>query len=201
MRDWINSLTAMIDEQPETVVPGHTAPMQDATTVLTNYRDAMQWVLDRTVEGARAHLTPDELIEYTQLPDHLVDLDYLQDYYGSRWGTVRDIYAQDLGWFDGNVLNLHRESPQIQAQRLAALLGGVDALAAKARQAFANGDHLGAAQLSDAWSRLAPDNPEPWSILADALSVIGEQTFNAPARNYTLSSANRARKMAESVAD
>jgi hypothetical protein len=37
--------------------------------------------------------------------------------------------------------------------------------------------------------------------MADALSVIAEQTFNAPARNYTFSSANRARKMAESLAE
>ncbi|MGI9271680.1 MAG: alkyl sulfatase dimerization domain-containing protein, partial [Woeseiaceae bacterium] len=199
VRDWVNSLTAMIQEQPETVVPGHTTPMQDATVVLTNYRDALKWVLDRTVEGARAKLTPDELIEYTRLPEHLAELDYLQDYYGSRWGTVRDIYAQDLGWFDGDVLNLHRESPAAQAERLAALLGGVDALAEKSRDALAKGDHLGAAQLSDAWSTLESDNPEPWSILADALFAIGEQTFNAPARNYTLSSANRARTMAESL--
>lgn len=199
VRDWVDSLSSMVEEQPETVVPGHTPPMKGATTVLTNYRDALKWVLDRTVEGARDKLTPDELIEYTELPEHLADLDYLQDYYGSRWGTVRDIYAQDLGWFDGDVLNLHREEPVKQAQRLADLLGGVEALAAKAHAAAKSGDMLGAAQLGDAWSRLEPNNPEAWSVLADALSVIGEQTFNAPARNYTLSSSNRARKKAQSL--
>jgi uncharacterized sulfatase len=201
VRDWITSLDAMTRERPETVVPGHTTPMQDATLVLTNYRDALKWVLDRTVEGARARMTPDELIEFTRLPEHLAELDYLQDYYGSRWGTVRDIYAQDLGWFDGNVLNLHRETPVERSQRMANLLGGLEPLAARAREALESGDFLGAAQLGDAWSRLEPDNPEPWTIMADALSVIAEQTFNAPARNYTFSSANRARKMAESLAE
>ncbi len=201
VRNWILSLNSMIQQRPETVVPGHTAPMQDATKVLTNYRDALQWVLDRTIEGARAKMTPDELMEFTKPPSHLAGLDYLQDYYGSRWGTVRDIYAQDLGWFDGNVLNLHRESPLEQAQRQADLLGGIESLATKARAALDADDFLGAAQLADPWSRLQPDNPEPWSIMADSLSAIAERTFNVPARNYTFSTANRARKTAESLAE
>jgi len=47
--------------------------------------------------------------------------------------------------------------------------------------------------------RLRPDSPEPRFLMADALDVIGEQTFNAPARNYTLSSANRIRAEAEDL--
>lgn len=199
IRDWIASLTSMIELQPDVVVPGHTTPMDDATTVLTNYRDALKWVLERTIEGARARLTPDELVEYTKLPENLADLDYLQDYYGSRWGTVREIYAQDLGWFDGDVLSLHRETPSDRAKRLADLAGGVDALAERARRALGDGDHLGAAQWSDAWTRLEPENPEAWNVLADALSFVAEGTFNVPARNYTFSSANRARATAESL--
>ena len=201
VRDWIDSLDKMVMEEPDVVVPGHTPPMQDATNVLANYRDALQWVLDKTVEGARARMTPDELVEYTKLPEHLRDLDYLQNYYGSRWGTVRDLYAQDLGWFDGNVLNLHRETPTEQAQRLADLLGSAEALGKKAQQALEDGNYLGAAQLGDAWSRLEPDNPEPWLVMADALAVIAEQTFNVPARNYTFSASNRARKKAEALSD
>lgn len=200
VRDWVASLSSMVDEGPEVVVPGHTTPMDDATTVLTNYRDALQWVLERTIEGARNKLTPDELVEYAALPDHLADLDYLQDYYGSHWGTVRDIYAQDLGWFDGDVLNLHREDPNARAARLANLLGGADAVADKTREALAAGDSLGAAQLADAWSTLQPDSADAWNALADALTAVAEQTFNVPARNYTFSSANRARAQANSIA-
>ena len=199
VRDWISSLDSMVNEGPEVVVPGHTAPMNNATEVLANYRDALTWVLEKTIEGARKNLTPDELVAYSELPDHLAELDYLQDYYGSRWGTVRDIYAQDLGWFDGDVLNLHRETPVTQAQRLADLAGSVESLAEKAKSALANEDFQGAAQLADAWSKLDPENPEPYSILADALTAVARNTFNAPARNYTFSTANRMRKQADSL--
>lgn len=200
IRDWISSLDSMVQENPLHVVGGHTTPMLgNAAEVLTNYRDAMQWVLDRTIEGAKKYMTPDELVDYAALPPHLAELDYLAGYYGSVWGTVRDIYAQDLGWFDGDPLNLHRESPLRQSERMAALVGGVEALWAKAQNAMMTNDPLGAAQLAQHVMRLRPDSPEPRFLMADALDVIGEQTFNAPARNYTLSSANRIRAEAEDL--
>ncbi len=200
IRDWIASIDSMIEEEPDHLVGGHTTPMLDnAVEVLTNYRDAMQWVRDRTIEGARQFMTPDELVEYAALPEHLSKLDYLANYYGSVWGTVRDIYAQNLGWFDGDPLNLHRESPVRQSERIAELVGGVDELLAKAREAFATDDPLGAAQLAQHVIRLQPENPEPKLLMADALAIVGERTFNAPARNYTISFANRLRRQANGV--
>lgn len=190
-RDWIASLDSMLAEDPRVLVGGHTPPITENTmTVLTNYRDALKWVHDKTIEGAKKFLTPDELVEYAALPDHLADLDYLQDYYGSVWGTVRDIYAQDLGWFDGNPLNLHRENPIQQAQRMADLVGGVDVLMSKALVKMSAGDELGAAQLAWHVTKLRPQDADAFQLLGEALAVIAERTFNAPARNYTFSSSN-----------
>ena len=200
IRDWISSIDSMVQEDPLHVVGGHTAPILDsAKEVLTNYRDAMRWVHDRTIEGAKRYMTPDELVEYAALPAHLAELDYLADYYGSVWGTVRDIYAQDLGWFDGDPLNLHRESPLRQSERMAELVGGVETLWSKAQEAMAAEDPLGAAQLAQHVIRLRPDDPEPKLLIADALAIIGERTFNTPARNYTISSSNRYRRQANDI--
>ena len=196
-RDWTASIEKMVEEDPLHVVGGHTAPiLHDAKIVLANYRDAMQWVLDRTVEGMKEHLTPDELVEYAALPDRFARLDYLGDYYGSVEGTVRDLYAQDLGWFNGDPLELHRESPRKQSERMADLAGGVDALMTKAREALANDDPLGAAKLVQHVIRLRPADAEAKLLMADALALLGERTFNAPARNYTISSSNRYRRAA-----
>ncbi len=197
IRDWITSIEKMLAENPEHLVGGHTRPMLgNAVEVLTNYRDAMRWVHDRTIEGATQFMTPDEVVAYAALPPHLVELDYLADYYGSVWGTVRDIYAQDLGWFDGDPLNLHRESPMRQSERIADLVGGVDVLMTKAQEAMEGDDPLGAAQLAQHVMRLRPDDPQPKLLMADALAILGERTFNAPARNYTISYSNRLRRQA-----
>lgn len=198
VRNWIASLSKMIAQRPVAVVGGHTTPItENALQVLTNYRDGLQWVYQKTIEGAKQYLSPDELIEYAALPPELAKLDYLQDYYGSVEGTVRDIYSQSLGWFDGNPLNLHREKPTIEAARIAKLAGGISNLKIQAKMAMSNGDALGAAKIANNILLLEPDNKEFNLLMADALATIGENSFNAPVRNYTLSSSNRYRNKAE----
>ena len=157
----------------------------------------MTWVHDRTVEGMQKYMTPDELVAYAALPEKFTGLDYLADYYGSVEGTVRDLYAQYLGWFNGDPLELHRESPSRQSERMADLAGGVDALRDKATEAMEGDDPLGAAQLLRHYIRLRPEDADAKLLMADALAIVGERTFNAPARNYTISSSNRYRREAE----
>ena len=197
LRDWIESIDKMVRQDPLHVVGGHTAPiLDDAKEVLTNYRDAMQWVLDRTLDGLRQFMTPDELVEYARLPARFASLDYLADYYGTVEGTVRDLYSQDLGWFDGDPLTLHRESPRKQSERIAELAGGVDALVDKARQAMDADDPVGAAQLLRHVIRLRPADGESKRMMADALAIVAERTLNGPVRNYTYSYSNRYRREA-----
>lgn len=74
---------------------------------------------------------------------------------------------------------------------LAKLVGGADVLLAKAHEAMTADDPVGAAQLAQHVVRLRPNDPETKLLTADALAVVGERTFNAPARNYTISYANR----------
>ena len=188
IRDWADSLDKMIREEPRFVVAGHGNPLlENPVEQLINRRDAMRWMYDRTIEGMQRMMTPDDLVEYAQLPERFASLDYLQPYYGSWEGTIRQIYAQLVGWFDGNPLNLHRETSLQQAQRMARLLGGEEALAAKAREAAQAGDPLGAAQLAQHLLRLQPNRTEAKRLLADALEALAQDTLNMPMRNYSLS--------------
>ena len=198
VRDWIASYDKMVAEDPRHAVGGHSTPfVGNGKEVITAHRDALKYVYDETIKGAQEYKTPDELVATIKLPERWSKLDHLGDYYGSVEGTIRDIYAQDLGWFDGDPLTLHRESPKQQSQRMADLAGGVDALLSKAKAALAKDDPLGAAQLAQHAMRLRPDDPAPKLLLADALAVIGERTFNAPARNYTLAYSNKLRREAK----
>ncbi len=201
VRDWIESLGKMIAEEPQIVVGGHTTPMENATEVLTNYRDALKWVHDRTITGIQRYMTPDELVDFAALPPEYASLDYLQDYYGSVAGTIRDIYAQDMGWFDGDPINLHREHPREQASRIAHLLGSEYKVLTQARILFQEGDLIGAATLAKHYTVLHPESAQGWQIMGEALQIIAEQTFNAPTRNYTLSASNRYLLRAKEVAN
>ncbi|MBS1824039.1 MAG: alkyl/aryl-sulfatase [Acidobacteria bacterium] len=200
IRQWADSIDRMVQEKPLHLIGGHTRPvLNDAETVLRNYRDALRFVHQKTIEGAEKFLTPDELVDYVKLPPELANLDYLGDYYGSIAGTVREIYSQHVGWFDGDPLNLHRLPPRRQSEKIASLAGGFPGLLEKARAALSANDPVWAAQLAQHAMRLQPAAKEPKLLLAEALDVIGEQTFNTPARNYTLAFAERLRRQAEGM--
>ncbi len=124
VRLWAESLGKLAAYDAEAVVGGHTKPIMGADEVkqvLTDYHAAVQFIHDKTVEGMNKGLTPDELVEYVQLPEDLASKDYLQPFYGHpEWG-VRSVFNGYLGWFDGNPSNLFRLTPKDEADRVSKL--------------------------------------------------------------------------------
>jgi len=198
-QDWANSVDKMLAEQPDALVPGHTRPIlgRDAVAeALTDYRDAIRYVFDKTIEGMNLARTPDELAASIRLPAHLAGKDYLEEFYGSVAFSVRSIYAQSAGWFDGNATSIARLAPVEHAKRLAALAGGDAKLLVQAKKALSAGDAQWAAELADALIVLTPAAPEPKRVKAAALERLADDTFNAPSRNYYLEYAQMLRAQA-----
>jgi alkyl sulfatase BDS1-like metallo-beta-lactamase superfamily hydrolase len=75
----------------EYLVPSHTRPVSGEDTIyelITNYRDAIQFVHDQTIRFINKGLTPDEIIgnNLIQLPKNLQEHPYLQEFYGTvQW--------------------------------------------------------------------------------------------------------------------
>jgi len=101
IREWSNSVDMMIKEKPEYLVSGHTRPIiggEKIKEVMSNYRDAIRFVFDKTIEGMNKGMTPDELVDYVKLPAQIAEKDYLREYYGNVQWAVRQIFnAHDLG--------------------------------------------------------------------------------------------------------
>ena len=187
---WADSLDKMLAEGPEYLIPGHTLPIRGAENVrevLTDYRDAIRYVLDRTIEGMNEGLTPDRLVETVELPPDLADKPYLQETYGSVPWTVRGIYGAYLGWFDGNPTHLFPLSPAEESQRIAKLAGGEEALLGAARDALTEGDYQWASQLADYCIALNFEIEEAKILKAEALTALAGQQINVNASNYYLS--------------
>jgi alkyl sulfatase BDS1-like metallo-beta-lactamase superfamily hydrolase len=86
VRAWFTSLDNMVQEGGAHLVAGHTRPIsgvKEVKQVLTDYRDAVKFVHDKTVEGMNKGMTPDQLVEYVKLPAELANKDYLREYYGN----------------------------------------------------------------------------------------------------------------------
>ena len=182
------------------MVGGHTRPVigeKQVTATLSNYRDAIRFLFDKTVEGINKGLTPNQLVEYVVLPDKYQKLDYLKPYYGNPAWAVRSIFYGYLGWFDGNATNLFPLSDKEKAQQMAKLAGGIDGLLHKIDEAIKEQDFQWAAQLCDDVLSLEPLNKSALNNKADALSALANNILTATARNYYLSSAIQLRKLAQ----
>lgn len=197
VRLWADSLGKLADKDAVALVGGHTNPIQGANEVkkvLNDYRDAVQFIHDKTVEGMNKGMTPDELVGYVQLPDSLAGKDYLQPFYGHpEWG-VRSVFNGYLGWFDGNATNLFRLSPKSEAERVVKLAGGRQRLLAAARNALTTGDNQWAAQLADHLLAINKNDIDARHVKADALTELARKMVNATARNYYLTVARELRE-------
>jgi alkyl sulfatase BDS1-like metallo-beta-lactamase superfamily hydrolase len=189
---WIASLEKMLGVDAEYLVPGHTRPIAGADSVrgaLTAYRDGIKSILDQTIEGIRGGERPDELAEHVRLPPHLADNPYLQEYYGSVAWSVRGIYSDYVGWFDGNATHMFPLREKDRAARLIVMIGGADQTLSRARDALGAGEFQWAAELADYVLAVDSENVAAKRIKAYALTELGERQINATARNYYLSSA------------
>jgi alkyl sulfatase BDS1-like metallo-beta-lactamase superfamily hydrolase len=189
---WIASLEKMIGLGAQYLVPGHTRPIEGAETVraaLTAYRDGIKAVLEQTVDGIRKGERPDELVQRVKLPPHLADNPYLQEYYGSVAWSVRAIYADYVGWFDGNATNMFPLPEKDRASRIIDMSGGAKQVLSRARDALHSGEFRWAAELADYVLTVDNGNVDAKRIKAQALTELGERQVNATARNYYLSAA------------
>jgi alkyl sulfatase BDS1-like metallo-beta-lactamase superfamily hydrolase len=156
---------------------------------LTAYRDGIKSILDQTIEGIRRGERPDELVQQVKLPPHLADNPYLQEYYGSVAWSVRAIYSDSVGWFDGNATKMFPLPEKDRAARIIGMSGGADQVVSRARDALAAGEFQWAAELADSVLAVDSGNVEAKRSKAQALTELGERQINATARNYYLSSA------------
>lgn len=189
---WIVSLGLMIDLGAEYLVPGHTRPVLGIANVraaLTTYRDGIKSVLDQTLEGMGRGERPDELVQHVKLPSALADSPYLQEFYGTIAWSVRAIYSEYAGWFDGNPTRLFALPEQDRATRVIELAGGREQVLSRARRALAGQDFQWTAELSDYVLAVDGGHVEARRLKANALTELGERQISAIARNYYLSAA------------
>ncbi|MFZ7101976.1 MAG: alkyl sulfatase dimerization domain-containing protein [Peptococcaceae bacterium] len=184
---WVKSLDKMISKGAEYLLPGHSRPItgrEKIKEVLTDYRDAIDFVLQESLKYINQGYTPDELVELVQLPSRLAEKPYLQEYYGTVPWTVRSIYTGYLGWFDGNPCNLFPLSPREEAEQMAELAGGVEKLYRKALQAAAAEKYQWTLQLTDYLLAMGKFVPESQKLKIKSYRSLARQQISAAGRNY-----------------
>ena len=189
---WVNSIDMMRYLEPEYLVPSHTRPIvgkENINTLLTTYRDAIQFVHDQTVRLMNLGLDPNEIAERLVLPKHLGDSPYLKEFYGTPEWSSKNVFSGYLGWFDGNPSNLKPLPLKDEAEKIIQLSGDWNSLFKVAEDAFLVDDFQWSLQLTDYLLRSRPDDKKTKLLRKSVLEALGRKESNPNSRYYYLSSA------------
>ena len=169
--EWVESLDKIRLLNAEYLIPSHTRPLtgkENIENALTDYRDGIQFVHDQTIRYINKGLTPDEIVQRVKLPPHLAESPYLIEFYGSISSYVRSIFSGYIGWFSGNITELHPLESKIKAEKMVALAAKQVKIVDEANTALSNGEFQWAMELADVLLAINPDDSEAKNIKAKA---------------------------------
>ena len=103
MEDWIVALREMVALEPSYLLPAHGAEITEGATIAENFTvlaDALQYIVDHTVEGLNAGKRKDLIYQSVQLPEHLATHPTLNVQYVSPGDISKMLLKQYTGWWD-----------------------------------------------------------------------------------------------------
>ncbi|CAF3665974.1 unnamed protein product [Rotaria socialis] len=190
---WVSSLDLMRNLRAEYLVPSHTKPISGAEYIyetITIYRDAIQFVHDQTVRFMNQGFTPDDIIgkKLIQLPKHLKEHPYLQEFYGTVDWSIRAIFDRYIGWYSSKESDLNPDAPSIRAQNLIRLGGGSIKVFESAQTAYSEEKYQWCLELTEALN-LHPEDLNKSEIIqlqVLALQKLASFQTSANGRNWYL---------------
>jgi alkyl sulfatase BDS1-like metallo-beta-lactamase superfamily hydrolase len=155
--DYVDSINRILALKPEILIPSHGDAIigeQQIARELTRYRDAILYVHDKTVLGMNQGKDVHTLMAEISLPS---DLDIGEGYGRISW-SVRGIYENYMGWFDGNPTSMFSTPVDDAYPQLVELAGGAEAVAMLAEAQIESGDLELALHSADIALRAEPKN-------------------------------------------
>lgn len=196
---WSKYINELLDLFPgaELALGPHTWPTWGAENirkVLVDQRDMYRFIHDQALFLANQGKKMDDLANATFYPKALQEDFTTRGYYSSLSQNLRGVYSYYLGYYDGNPATLHRYAPAETSRRYVKDLGGADAVTAKARKSFDEGDYRWTTELMNHVVMADPDNKAAKALLADAFEQLGYQKESAVWRNQFLTAAQELRQ-------
>ena len=174
---YVRSLDRLIALGPEMVLPSHFDPISGAERVrqdMQKMRDATQFIHDQTVAGMNRGDSLWQLMRDVQLPPELA----LSQGHGKVSWNVRSIWEHYSTWFHfESTTELYPVQIRKLYPDLAALAGGPEPLAAKARQSLQTGELEAALHFVELGLASQPDHPELLQARLDALNQLLDRAY------------------------
>ncbi len=163
-------------------------------TMIRQQRDLYKFAHDQTIRLMNHGLTAAEIAETVSLPKSLDGAWHGRGYYGHIRHNVKAIYQKYLGWYDANPVNLDPLPPVESGKKYVEYMGGADAILARAKKDFANGEFRFVAQAVSHLVFAEPDNQAARAMLADTFEQLGYAAESSTWRNAYLFGAQELRQ-------
>jgi alkyl sulfatase BDS1-like metallo-beta-lactamase superfamily hydrolase len=176
---------------------------------LTQQSDTYKFIHDQSVRLFNWGYTPNEVAEQLKMPASLNSAFHNQGYYGTVKHNAKAVYQGYLGWYTGNPAKLDPLPETQSAIRYMDMMGGVDAVVAKAQTTFNDAGNASVEDGTKTYRWLAellnhavfaqPENNASKQLLAKVYDQLGYQAESAPWRDFYLTGAYELRHGAPDV--
>lgn len=197
--EWARGLRKMAALDPQVLLPGHGVPIYGAARVreaLLNTASYLESLYEQTLallnQGARIY----DIVDAVKPPDDLAQLPYLQPVYDEPEFIVRNIVRHLGGWYSGVPSELKPAPRRTQAQEIARLAGGVDALVTRANAYLETGDLTMASHLIDWAMDAEPESREVHAARAAIYDGQAEAASSTMARGIYMGAARESKEHA-----
>ena len=159
-REWVTALREMSALGAEALLPGHGLPVVGADRVeaiLTDTADLLEHLHGETVRLMNDGASLDDVLHEVTAPAELLEKPYLGPIYDDPEFVVRNIWRLYGGWYDLDPSSLKPARATELGAEVAALSGGAERLAARARELAAGGNLRLAGHLAELAWNAAPE--------------------------------------------
>lgn len=170
VEDWIVALQEMAALEPDYLLPAHGAEIRDTATIVENFgvlAEAMQHIVDHTIDGLNAGKRKDQIYGSVELPEHLATHPTLKVQYVTPGDISKMLLKQYTGWWDDIPSNWTPAPMEAQGRMIIQLGGGnIPALTAYARKLMTEDIRL-ASHLTDWLFYARPDDADVQQLVFD----------------------------------
>ena len=189
---YINEALYRFADQAEVMIASHHWPRwgkERIKDVLRGQRDIYANMNNQVLHFANQGVTINQIHNVYEVPPGLQQMWYARGYHGSPQHNARGVVQRFLGFWDCNPATLIPLSPADSAPLYVEMMGGAEAIMARARTLHDQGSYLLATEILNKLVQAEPQNQQAREMLADAFEQIGYQQENPGLRNSFLSGA------------
>lgn len=184
---WVKGIDIIRKLKPDFLCSVHGVPLEgkeNIYTILTDYRDAIQYLYDSVVIGFNAGKSAEEIIADIQIPRRLCNGYLNKELYGEIDFYLRAIYDGLIGWFGNDVTECHRLTPIYEAEKMVEAFGGESNALQIAQKALEKDEYIWAAQVSGYIYRANEKNEAAKKVKMQALRMIARITPASGTRTF-----------------